>query len=306
MCLIALGCSSTKKYVPVSGVSVPQNAPLTSYGSPFDSFGRLTAWPRDPALEKVDLSVHDSKLPVPVKGQKTVFYRLMGRLIGGKLKIDVHQIMPAALLALIEWPDRAVCPGRPRGEAILPGNTPIEFVFWRAVDDMFLQGPLLGKEIADNGQPGKTSYDLQTQKKAYRGRRFGEWVETTRELMTFRIGKGFECQSQKRTFKLVRGALNTPDLRWSQADSLDIVRSRGDVMAEMYGEGGTDAATYTLKMHIGMDIDALYGNGQTYDWVLRCRSDRPIFAARVGGVCFTLHTGDGATWVGTACPCNSR
>lgn len=312
--LAASGCSGAAKNVKAAASSIPIEAPLTAYGSgPMDTFGRLTNWPKEPAFQTLDLSKLSGKLPLPGPDTTTSYYQLIGRLISGRLMIDGHKIMPAALLDMKEWQgkSRYDCSGRPRGEAIMPGNTPVELVFWKALDDMFRNSPLLTKAMNKKKASGKVYADLQAQKKSYRGRQLGEWVETTREVMVFRVTPHLKCRSQKKTFKLVAQDIDPAtkaqdSFQWNRAGTLGLNgHDRGEVSAELTGTAG-ESIVYTLRFHIGMDVDALYGNGETYDWTLQCRSDTPIFASQIKGLCFGLQTWDNNTWKGVICGYSHR
>lgn len=283
--------------------------PLSSYSDsdPMDSFGQLTNWPDEPDFKDIDLSKQTRELSVPPVGTTISYYQFAGRLISGKLKVDEHKITPAALLNLKEWDDNSGygCTDNTGGETILPGNMPVEFVFWQALDDMFRNSALLPKEKVDKKSIGKTYYNIKNQKKTYRGRQISEWIDTISELMVFRVNRHLKCQSQKKIFKLVvqdmsQSITTTDRFKWNNTDTLGLNgNARGEFSAEMTGTGG-EQIIYILKIHIGMDIDALYGNGDTYEWVLQCQSDIPIFASRVKGLHFSLQTGEN-NWIGMIC-----
>jgi len=306
------GCGGASKQIRHESSSIPIETPLSAYndGNPMDSFGRFTNWPKEPGFKDIEISEKTRKLPVPDLDKTTLYYQFIGRLISGKLMVDAHQILPAALLRLKEWKGDSSygCPGRLRGESIMPAKMPVEFIFWQALDDMFRNSPLLSKKMATKGTTGKLyTSGLENQDKAFRGRRLGEWVNTIREVMVFRVTPNLECKSQKKFFKLVTEDTSDDNLdrfQWKHADLPGINgNDRGEISAEMTGSAG-EKTIYTLKLHIGIDVDALYGNGDTYDWVLQCESDNPVFASEIKKVCFELQSGEKSMWKGMMCNCS--
>jgi len=270
-----------------------------------DSQGRVTGWPDLEVFKvpQVDENGEGREEAEPLSTDSAgdgLFYRLMGRLLGGALKADVIEAGPDALTRLLEFELKNEMEGRTsgfQGQGHAPRGAPVEMAFWLALTDLYKgMDPLPEDDVVETGRGTMLHVD-QTSGKIVLSLIEGSWFTTTRELIRFRVSPRITCEAQMKLFKLSEGQGFNPSARAMErlkrtgeaeyTDDENLLRlrmepaGRGQVMMEMIGPAAGHELPYTLRIHLGYDVDILHGEGESMDLAMRCRSDRPLFASEM-------------------------
>lgn len=265
-----------------------------------DSQGRQTGWPDlTPMGLKRELeseSGSESQADDSTAGVD-YFFQLEGRIRSGKFVADRTAITPATQNALITFPCRGGVPGAGLESAFVPQGAPLELGFWISLLSFFKGLPELEPNSVNDSSIGVLVSKIMDINKNESDNSIQTLQSATREIIEFRPAPGVECAAQLKVYKLSQSLMSNPAME-AQEDLRRRGAIRGELMAQLRNANqdtsavgqlsmelvrNPDKGLYELRIHVGLDVDALIGDGETMDKVLRCVSDRPLLAGTIPG-----------------------
>lgn len=255
-----------------------------------------------------------------------VYYKVFGRLFGGRLHVDELHVEQVAVDKVLRADTAGNATSNPAGGYMGEGYTlpglPPEFGFWLALSDLYRQSEVEDVAKVTRRGFGATKH-AQTSKaqgfEASDGKRSD--LAATRDLVEFRASPDVVCAGQFKVFQIDEKQYVSPadeaearllqEERRRKSDNerreaLGLgTRAKGQMMWQLQAE--PQGRGWTLRIHVAHDAEIARSKGEVLDQSLLCRSSAPLLATELPGYRRRVtSTGEGTfkvlVWRGGAAP----